>query len=436
MSRSSHFLAVPIAWCIAALTAVVLAAAPTSPSTTTLAVPGRANANVSLAADASVVAAAWSASEPSGSSDVYAAVSRDGGRTFSSPVRVNSTPGDARVNGEQPPRVALIPRAGGVPTLTVVWTSKSQVGTTILFARSDDGGRSFTRSALIPAGEAPGNRGWQNITVDRDGAVRVLWLDHRELARTASPEGGSAHVHAGHDASATSKTDGVATARLSKLYISTIGDEASPRMLLGGVCYCCKTALTTSADNTLYAAWRHVYPGNLRDIAFAISRNGGRSFLPPIRVSEDRWQLEGCPDDGPAMAVDPHGVIHVVWPTLVSDSAGEQPTIGIFYARSSDGGVFTARQRIASEGLAHHPQIAIAGRTLVLAWDELANGSRRVVVGRRPLAASADAPFTRTVVSDSAPGIYPALAPSTSGAVVAWSTNSPKANVIRVMVLP
>src|SRR3954470_22269141 len=90
----------------------------------TLAVPGRANATPTLAADGVFVAAAWSATTPQGTTDIYAAVSRDAARTFGAPVRVNSVDGDARVNGEQPPRVALVSQPGPVPAVTIVWTTK------------------------------------------------------------------------------------------------------------------------------------------------------------------------------------------------------------------------------------------------------------------------------------------------------------------------
>ena len=46
--------------------------------------------------------------------------------TFAQPVRVNSTPGDARVNGEQPPRVALASRKGD-PEIVVIWTAKRDI---------------------------------------------------------------------------------------------------------------------------------------------------------------------------------------------------------------------------------------------------------------------------------------------------------------------
>ncbi len=53
------------------------------------------------------VAVTWSAATSSGVTDIYATTSRDGGRTFAAPMRVNRTPGDASVGGEQPPRVTL-----------------------------------------------------------------------------------------------------------------------------------------------------------------------------------------------------------------------------------------------------------------------------------------------------------------------------------------
>src|SRR5262245_43163238 len=77
----------------------------------TLAVAGRGNATPSIAAEASFVAVAWGASTSDGVTDVFAAVSRNSGRTFGTPVRVNDVAGDSRLNGEQPPQVGLVKRA-------------------------------------------------------------------------------------------------------------------------------------------------------------------------------------------------------------------------------------------------------------------------------------------------------------------------------------
>src|SRR6185436_2979560 len=102
---------------------------------TTVAVPQRANANASIAAAGEFVALAWGASTESGATDVMAAVSRDGGGHFGAPVRVNAAAGDARLSGEQPARVAVIPAAGREPSVVIVWTSKGDKGTRLMTAR-------------------------------------------------------------------------------------------------------------------------------------------------------------------------------------------------------------------------------------------------------------------------------------------------------------
>ena len=298
-------------------------------------------------------------------------------RAFGAPVRVNNIEGDARLNGEQPPHIALVQRAGREPAIVVVWTTKGPNGTTLLQSRSDDGGRSFSPAVLVPGTDAPGNRGWEAIAVAPGGRVDAVWLDHRELAH--DPAMAASH----HDHKRADKPDGVAMAQKSKLFFASLDGAAAPRAVTGGVCYCCKTALVSAGD-AVYAAWRHVYPGNLRDMAFTMSRDGGRTFAAPVRVSEDKWALEGCPDDGPAMTVDAQQRIHIVWPTLVGGAtAGADPNIALFYAMSADGRQFTARERIPTEGMPHHPRIAAgADGSLTVAWDELAAGVRRVAIGR------------------------------------------------------
>ena len=82
-------------------------------SEVTLAVPDRSNQTPWAAALGPFVAVAWGAQPADGKLDVFVAVSRDSGRTFGAPVRVNDVEGEARLGGELPPRVALVPRSGG-----------------------------------------------------------------------------------------------------------------------------------------------------------------------------------------------------------------------------------------------------------------------------------------------------------------------------------
>jgi len=421
MAPAAMRLAISCLCCGAALSARIDV---TPPRGIELAVPGRANATPTLAAAGDLVAVAWSASLPGGVTDLFTAVSRDRGRSFGAPMRVNDVDGDPRVNGEQPPRITI---AGDV--LTVVWTAKGANGTRLLQSRSTDGGRTFAKASIVPGADAAGNRGWESTAVDRRGRVLAVWLDHRELAQQDGQVAASHHDHSKPASSAPgAKPDGVAMAERSKLFFGSLDGAIAPRAITGGVCYCCKTALAVDADGAIYAAWRHVYPGNIRDIAFTVSRDGGATFGAPVRVSEDRWQLEGCPDDGPAMAIDGAKRVHVVWPTLVHE--GGDDAIALFYATSADGASFTPRQRIPTSGMAHHPQIAIArDGTPVVAWDEAANGRRAAAIARRTSSSSA---FARELLADDA--VYPSIVPADDGIAAAWTSGRSAASVIRFEV--
>jgi hypothetical protein len=410
-----------VALVAAAAVATLGAQAPVS-----LGVRGRANANVSLAATGRVVAAVWSAANEAGEEDIEAAVSRDGGASFAEPVRVNRTPGSARTGGEQPPRVVLVPKLGD-PALVVVWTSKGVAGTRLVSARSDDGGRTFAAESIVPGSDAPGNRGWESIALDRAGRVHVLWLDHRDAAGSSSND--MSH-HMEHNMPMPMQADAVAKAQLSKLYFATLGEERSVRALAAGVCYCCKTSLAVGADGSINAAWRHVYAGNIRDIAFTRSTDGGRTFSAPTRVSEDKWALDGCPENGPAVAVDAKGFVHLAWPTLVAGSSNGAGELGLFYATSRDGRQFSARQTIPTVGTPRHVQIATASdRSLVLAWDESDAGRRHVAFAVGTVDSEGRMNFKRRVATALGAASNPALVATPDSVVVAATTSEAESKI-------
>jgi len=153
------------------------AAGQASVDVVTLGVANTANATPSIAADGDTVAVAWGARGESGT-DVFVAVSKDAGRTFAAPARVNNATGTARLGGEMPPRVAVSGRR-----VDVLWTARSPE-TTILLARSLDDGRTFAAARALQRADAPGDRGWPALAADTRGNVHAAWLDHRGAAGT------------------------------------------------------------------------------------------------------------------------------------------------------------------------------------------------------------------------------------------------------------
>jgi hypothetical protein len=424
---------------------------PAQTSVTTLSVPDRTGANPTVAANGAFVAVAFSAATIS-SMDIFVATSTDGGATFGAPVQVNRVAGEARVSGEEPPRIALVPRRGATPEIVIVWTAKAGTTWKLLSARSLDGGRTYSASAPVPGSDGEGSRGWESVAVDATGRVSVLWLDHRDLIAADG-----AHQHSAASASGATpapmvmpKGDPTERAALSQLMFASLpgatGRTSRPTSarttalsIARSVCYCCKTALAVSGD-AVFAAWRHVYPSGERDIAFTMSTNGGRTFAAPLRVSDDHWKLDGCPDNGPAMAIDASRRAHVVWPTTAegkSATAKDAMALSIYYAVSPDGKSFSPRTRVPTRGPASHPQIVMLpnGASLV-AWDEVIDGTRRLGLARATVNAAGAVSFTPVSAPDAGPGQwYPSLAASSNGAVITWVRQLEKGSTVAVAVV-
>lgn len=389
---------------------------------TTLAVSGHSNQTPWLASHGRFVAAVWGASA-GGKADVFLAVSRDAGQSFAAPVRVNAAAGEARVSGEIAPRVALVPAAGAAePEVVVLWNARDGA-TQIKIARSRDGGRTFSAAAALQQPGAAGERGWQALAVDRRGTAHAIWLDHRGLA------GGAAKA-AGHQG----EHDGVATAQRSGLYYSSqSGGPATERELFKGVCYCCKTALAAGPDGSVFAAWRHVFAGNYRDMGFTVSRDGGKTFAPLVRVNQDGWSINGCPDDGPAMAVDDRGAVHLVWPTVSGGVEG-----ALLYAVSRDGKSFSPPARVPTLGgpKPSHPQIAVNGAgQIVIGWDEVRSGVRTVVISRVTTTVGGTPSFGSPETLDAAQSAYPVIAAVPGGWLAAWTSGPPDRAVIATRLI-
>jgi hypothetical protein len=406
----------------------VLGQACTGDKVEQLAVQGRTNANPSIAAAGQFVGVAWSAATTS-SMDIFVATSNDGATTFSQPVRVNATAGEARVSGEQPPRIALVPHKGQTPEVVVVWTAKGPTGTLLLSARSVDGGHTFGASTTVPGSDGPGNRGWESVAVDSTGRVLVLWLDHRESAMPAAMHH-QAPVAGAMAAMPAPKGDPNERAALSKLYFSSL-DGSAALTITPSVCYCCKTSLVATGNN-VYAVWRHVYPGTQRDIAFSQSHDDGATFSAPVRVSEDHWVIDGCPENGPTVAIDRLSRAHVVWPTPVDGQ--DVAKLGLFYAVSRDGVAFSRRSQIPTRGPSSHAQMVIEGSgSPIVAWDEVVNGSRRLGIARITADESGNPVFTPIPPPDEGAGrSYPVLASTTAGTVAAWVSQADKGSTIGV----
>ncbi|MCC7009649.1 MAG: exo-alpha-sialidase [Acidobacteria bacterium] len=421
-SRSSTGAGIAAASIVVALAACAPAPTP-GRSDIVLGTPNASNAGASIAANGASVVVVWAATA-AGKTNAFAAASSDGGTTFATPVRVNDVNGDVRVSGEQPPRVAFAD-----DTIVVGWASRADGRARLRAARSTDGGRTFGPSVTVHDDALSGARGWLSLAAGTH-AVHAVWLDGRNAHEGAAAGGGHA-AHAGG-----SRQD-LFHARWQD------GGERIETRVATNVCFCCKTSVAVAPDGALYVAWRHVYDGSIRDIAVARSTDGGGTFGAPVRVSQDGWKIDGCPEDGPSIGVSADGAVHIAWPTFVHDAAGEEGTgrKAVFYSVSTDrGATFAPRVRIDAEpGARHaaHPQIAVAGSRVALVWEALID-DRHEVRTRDIVKRERDgwAPGPQAPVTLTEDGIYPAIAAVGDGFVAAWAASSATSPGIHARRLP
>jgi hypothetical protein len=307
----------------------------------------------------------------------------------------------------------------------------------LLTARSPDGGLHFGDSQLVSGTNTVGNRGWQAMAVSPTGSVHLAWLDHRRMA--AEADAAVSHQH--HGASATTAespavedpVDTSIAARKSDLYFAALAGAPEPRAVTAGVCYCCKTAMAHGPDGAIHLTWRHVYPGNMRDIAFTVSRDDGATFSEPVRVSEDQWAIAGCPDDGPSMAVDTAGRLHIVWPTAVAGTDGTARK-SLFHSMTVDGRTFSPRVAIPHDGDASHPQIvAIGDGSVVVAWDGYVGDTAHVHRARGTFDSTGALRFVPGSAAP-VPGRYPTLVVAEKRLLTAWSDRQGSASSIRLSI--
>lgn len=286
--------------------------------------------------------------------DVMLAHFNHKGEPLTAPMRVNRQPGAATAWRGDQPSVAVAPNGA----VNVLWTMRvdagEKQGTDIYLSTSTDSGQTFTNEVKVNDDKAPGAHGMHSLAVAKDGRIYAAWLDERNVhALMPSTKGEGHHMESNRDLYFAYSTDGGRT-------------FSKNQKVASDACPCCKTALTVSADGTLYAGWRQVLPGSYRHIAVASSTDGGTKFSAPVIVSDDRWMLQGCPVSGPSLSVDAaSGSLKVIW-----YAAGEGSAPGVYVAESKDKGhSFSLRQLLSQENVRGTPALAVGNNNAIALWQ-------------------------------------------------------------------
>ena len=275
--------------------------------------------------------------------------SDDNGATWQPAIRVTTQPEPVAAEGENRPKIAFGPR----DEIYVSWTSPTSEKFTgdIRFARSLDGGKTWSPPAIVHRDRQIITHRFESMLVDPTGRLWLAWIDKRDLtiAQAAKREYSGAAVYYAYS------DDRGSTWR---------GDYK----LADNSCECCRIALTLDARGRAVAMWRHVFPPNERDHAFAVLQPDGQGIVVE-RATTDKWKIDACPHHGPSLAVAADGTRHAVWFNQVN---GEGRA---FYGRLT--GSTPAGVQALPAG-ASHADIVARGNIVGIVWKRFDGDATRV----------------------------------------------------------
>ena len=139
------------------------------------------------------------------------------------------------------------------------------------------------------------------------------------------------------------------------------GNFLTPQILEKEACQCCRTAISSDENGNISIVYRDLRPGDIRDISLLSSQDFGNTFSKPEPFSDDKWEVSGCPHNGPS-AIVRNGNTYVSW-----FSGGAQT--GVHYAKINAIGEMANKKDISGAGRFIQLTVLPNG-TCIAAYDE------------------------------------------------------------------
>jgi hypothetical protein len=266
---------------------------------------------------------------------------------------------------------------------------------------SRDGGKTWTTEVTPHRDATETEHGFVSLfeTPGKDAALGLVWLDGREMAG-----------HAGHGAGGGQMT-------LRSAMVSAQGVAGAEVVVDARVCDCCQTSATTT-DTAVLVAYRDRSEKEIRDIYVSRFENG--KWSAGASVHADNWEINGCPVNGPAITAKGQNVA-VAWFSSVKNAPQTH------LAFSKDGGrTFGPPVRIDSGTTLGRVGLALLpdGRALV-SWIDGTGASAKFALRDVNPDGTMGAPVIVGPISGERTSGFPQVVVSGRQVVVAW-TNAEK----------
>ena len=202
------------------------------------------------------------------------------------------------------------------------WLARSAGGAEsydIRLVRSRDRGRTWSAPIIPHLDGTATQHGFVSLVPAGGDRVLVIWLDGR---RGAKPSDVAGHGDKGHDDKGHDEHESPMTLRSA--VVDRAGMLSEQAEIDASTCSCCQTDAARFAGRTV-VAYRDRSPEEIRDIS-VLARGANGEWSAPRTLHSDGWRIEGCPVNGPAVAVNRKQML-VVWTTASSGEMEAKYTI-------------------------------------------------------------------------------------------------------------
>jgi hypothetical protein len=186
----------------------------------------------------------------------------------------------------------------------------------IHYILSQDNGLNWSEPQLVHSSKAiHKGRSFFDMVTLADGEIGVCWLGE------SYPNGGRPVMFA---------KSNQANEFVNELIVDSLA------------CECCRTAIYSDETGTISIVYRDIINDSIRDISVSVSNDNGVSFSVPVCFSGDKWNINGCPHNGPDVVSD-NDNIYATWFT------GAEET-GVYFARINKKNLTTEKKLIEKNG--------------------------------------------------------------------------------------
>ena len=272
---------------------------------------------------------------------------------------------------------------------------------------SKDEGKTWSRPIAPYRDKTKTQHGFATLFEMPEKSLGLVWLDGRDMDPAKPKEDGAMNVYfASFDSSWKQTAESSINAR---------------------VCECCQTSVATTADGPI-VAFRDRTADDIRDIHVTRIEQG--KWTDAVSVHDDKWKIDACPVNGPAVAARGKDVA-VAWFTALDDN-------GKAYAAFShdSGRTWGSPIRLDDESALGHVDIELLDDgSAVATWVEFAN--ERSQLRARKVQASGER--SKAIVlageGDARVSGYPRMAKRGTDLVFAWTESSgPGTQVVKTAV--